>query len=49
MNLEHRSGSPSFSNAAKTRADFTYSMVLNHSPLTKLITHQLDSMHRLSA
>jgi len=29
MKLEHRSGSPSVSNPAKTRAEFTYSMVLN--------------------
>src|SRR6516164_6870659 len=36
MNLEHRSGSPSFSNPAKTRAEFTYSMVLNRIKIVDL-------------
>ena len=36
MNLEHRSGSPNFSNPAKTRAEFTYSMVLNRIKIIDL-------------
>jgi hypothetical protein len=36
MNLEHRRGSPSFSNPAKTRAEFTYSMALNRIKIVDL-------------
>ena len=52
MNLEHRSGSPSFSNPAKTRAEFTYSMVLNRIKIVDLnrgtasVTNDIENVLR---
>jgi hypothetical protein len=52
MNLEHRSGSPSFSNPAKTRAEFTYSMVLNRIKIIDLnrgtasVTNDIENVLR---
>jgi hypothetical protein len=52
MNLEHRSGSPSFSNPAKTRSEFTYSMVLNRIEIVDLnrgtasVTNDIENVLR---
>ena len=52
MNLEHRTGSPSFSNPAKTRAEFTYSMVLKRIKIIDLnrgtasVTYDIENVLR---
>ena len=52
MNLEHRTGSPSFSNPAQTRAEFTYSMMLNRIKIVDLnqgtasVTNDIENVLR---